>query len=93
MDWIHLAEARQIVGAHEHGKDPKFHNMQGIFVYVDNLLAGAISFARMTLLHGIIQLNFLSSASLWKDIKTIYEVGTPIQTIKATGLLHTFPVH
>jgi len=22
VEWIHLAEARQIVGAHEHGKDP-----------------------------------------------------------------------
>ena len=74
-------------------KTLKFRNMQGIFVLVDNLLDGPISFARMTLLHGISQLNFLSSASLWKDIKSIYEVKTPIQTIKVTGLLHTFPVH
>jgi hypothetical protein len=74
-------------------KTLKFHNMQGIFVLADNLLAGPISFARMTLLHGISQLNFLSSASIWKDIKSIYEVGTPIHTIKVTGLLHTFPVH
>jgi len=73
-------------------KTLKFHKMQGIFV-LGNLLAGPISFARMTLLHGISQLNFLSSASLRKDIKSIYEVGTPIQTIKVTGLLHTFPVH
>jgi hypothetical protein len=58
-------------------KTLKFHNMKVIFVLVDNLLAGAISFARMILLNGISQLNFLSSASLWKDIKSIYEVGHP----------------
>jgi hypothetical protein len=74
-------------------KTLKVHNMQGIFVLVDNLLAGPISFARMTLLRGMSQLNFLSSASLWKDIKSIYEVGTPIHTIKVMGLLHTFPVY
>jgi hypothetical protein len=74
-------------------KTLKFHNMQGIFVFVDNLLAGPNSFARMTLLHRNSQLNFLSFASLWKDIKSIYEVETPIQTIKVTGLLHTLPVH
>lgn len=82
MDWIHLAEARQMVGAL--AKTLKFHDMQGIFVLVGNLLAGPISFARMAQLYGISQLNFLSSASLRKDTKSIYEVGTPIQTIKVT---------
>jgi len=67
--------------------------MQGILVFVDNLLAGPISFTRMTLLYVISQLNFLSSASLWKDIKSNYEVGTPIQTIKVTILSYTFPAH
>jgi hypothetical protein len=74
-------------------KTLKFHNMHGIYVFVDNLLAGPISFTRMIVLHRISQLNFLSFASLWKDIKSIYEVGTPTQTIKVTELLHTFPVH
>jgi hypothetical protein len=80
--WVHMNMAKTL----------NFHEMQGIFLLIDNLSAGPISFARMTLLHGISQLNFLSSASLWKDIKSIYNVEALIRPIKVIGLLHAFPV-
>ena len=31
MDWIHLAEARQLVGAHEYGKNPLLPQYAGYF--------------------------------------------------------------